>query len=162
MPADQLYQTRSRSGGGPYRLHWSLLSGGSGTSGSADDHIGHFRTDRTVTCSLLALKSIMGLNLLAFAHGRQAGMDKREQEDRINDFGRKPIGESLQEQVSLFQSVGPSMNCSLIRLMSIRNTMIRLKNTYRERRTTCQSSTRTRGKMLGNLEEVVGESRNGD
>jgi hypothetical protein len=50
--------------------------------------------------SLLALKSIMGLNLLAFAHGRQAGMDQREREDRINDFGRKPIGDSLQEQVS--------------------------------------------------------------
>lgn len=43
----------------------------------------------------------MGLNLLAFAHSRQAGMDQREQEDRINDFGRKPIGDSLQEQVSL-------------------------------------------------------------
>lgn len=42
----------------------------------------------------------MGLNLLAFAHGRQARMDQREQEDRINDFGRKPIGDSLQEQVS--------------------------------------------------------------
>lgn len=43
----------------------------------------------------------MGLNLLAFAHGRQSGMDQREQEDRINDFGRKPIGDSVQEQVWL-------------------------------------------------------------
>lgn len=51
--------------------------------------------------SLLALKSIMGLNLLAFAHSRQSGMDAREQEDEINNFGRKPIGDSVQEQVSL-------------------------------------------------------------
>ena len=46
----------------------------------------------------------MGLNLLAFAHGRQAGMEHREQEDRINDFGRKPIGDSLQEQVGQVKS----------------------------------------------------------
>jgi hypothetical protein len=51
--------------------------------------------------SLLALKSIMGLNLLAFAHSRRSGMDAREQEDQVNNFGRKPIGDSVQEQVGL-------------------------------------------------------------
>jgi hypothetical protein len=72
-----------------------------------ENRTGRQRAYRIVPYSLLALKSIMGLNLLAFAHSRQAGMDQREREDRINDFGRKPIGDSLQEQVS-FDSRIPS------------------------------------------------------
>lgn len=52
-------------------------------------------------CSLLIAKSVLGLNLLAFAHARQYGMDRREQEDQVNDFGRKPIGDSQAEQVGV-------------------------------------------------------------
>lgn len=102
MQAAQRGQTRLRDGGDPCRRRWYSPSDGSGKSSRCSSCITSVaRLTYHLTQSLLALKSIMGLNLLAFAHGRQSGMDQREQEDRINDFGRKPIGDSLQEQVWL-------------------------------------------------------------
>lgn len=44
----------------------------------------------------------MGVNLVSYASRRRAGMEDREAEDAINDFGRDPIGEGKEEQVCLF------------------------------------------------------------
>lgn len=49
----------------------------------------------------MALKILLGLSLLSFAALRQAGMEQREEEDRINDFGRPAVGESKDETASL-------------------------------------------------------------
>ncbi|CDO76187.1 hypothetical protein BN946_scf185037.g10 [Trametes cinnabarina] len=46
----------------------------------------------------LVIKIIMGMHLLTYATRRQAGMEAREEADRINDFGRDPIGEGKEEQ----------------------------------------------------------------
>ena len=53
--------------------------------------------------SILALKSILGLNLLAYAYGRKSQFGVREEQDRVNHFGRKPIGDSAEEQVNFDQ-----------------------------------------------------------
>jgi hypothetical protein len=42
---------------------------------------------------------MMGVNLISYATRRRAGMDAREAEDVINDFGRDPIGEGKEEQI---------------------------------------------------------------
>jgi hypothetical protein len=57
--------------------------------------------------SLVALKVILGLSLLSFSAIRQAGMDEREAEDVVNDFGRAPVGESKEETVSTSSSQVP-------------------------------------------------------
>ena len=49
--------------------------------------------------SLLVIKIILGVRLLTYATQRRAGMEAREQADRVNDFGRDPIGEGKEEQV---------------------------------------------------------------
>lgn len=55
--------------------------------------------------SFLVVKIILGVHLLTYATRRRAGMEAREQADRVNDFGRDPIGEGKEEQVRLsFQS----------------------------------------------------------
>lgn len=41
----------------------------------------------------------MGVNLVSYATRRRAGMEAREAEDTINDFGRDPIGEGKEEQI---------------------------------------------------------------
>lgn len=41
----------------------------------------------------------MGVNLISYATRRRAGMEAREAEDAINDFGRDPIGEGKEEQI---------------------------------------------------------------
>lgn len=41
----------------------------------------------------------MGVNLVSYATRRRLGMEAREAEDAINDFGRDPIGEGKEEQV---------------------------------------------------------------
>lgn len=51
--------------------------------------------------SLVALKVLLGLSLLSFSALRQAGMEDREAEDVVNDFGRSGVGESKEEKVSL-------------------------------------------------------------
>ncbi len=43
----------------------------------------------------------MGVSLISYATRRQPGMEARAEEDRINDFGRDPIGEGKDERVSL-------------------------------------------------------------
>lgn len=50
--------------------------------------------------SLVALKVLLGLGLLSFSALRQEGMDAREAEDAVNDFGRSAVGESKEETVS--------------------------------------------------------------
>lgn len=42
----------------------------------------------------------MGVYLVSYATRRRAGMEAREAEDVVNDFGRDPIGEGLEERVS--------------------------------------------------------------
>lgn len=50
--------------------------------------------------SLLVIKIILGVRLLTYATRRRAEMEAREIADRVNDFGRDPIGEGKEEQVS--------------------------------------------------------------
>lgn len=52
--------------------------------------------------SLVALKILLGLSLLSFSALRQAGMDEREAEDVVNDFGRSAVGETKEETVYCF------------------------------------------------------------
>ena len=44
---------------------------------------------------------MLGVHLLTYATRRRAGMEAREQADRVNDFGRDPVGEGKEEQVRL-------------------------------------------------------------
>ncbi|WVW79706.1 hypothetical protein I302_101676 [Kwoniella bestiolae CBS 10118] len=46
---------------------------------------------------LVFLKVILGLALLSFSAIRQEGMEAREAEDAVNDFGRSAVGESKEE-----------------------------------------------------------------
>ncbi|KAF9268667.1 DUF747-domain-containing protein [Marasmius fiardii PR-910] len=46
----------------------------------------------------VVIKIIIGVNLISYATRRRAGMEAREAADRINDFGRDPIGEGKEEQ----------------------------------------------------------------
>ncbi|OXG09787.1 hypothetical protein C367_06966 [Cryptococcus neoformans Ze90-1] len=46
---------------------------------------------------LVFLKIILGLSLLGFSAMRQEGMDEREAEDSVNDYGRSAVGESKEE-----------------------------------------------------------------
>ncbi|WWC87545.1 uncharacterized protein L201_002435 [Kwoniella dendrophila CBS 6074] len=46
---------------------------------------------------LVFLKIILGLALLSFSATRQEGMEAREAEDAVNDFGRSAVGESKEE-----------------------------------------------------------------
>lgn len=66
-------------------------------------------TARRVTLgydSVLVIKIILGVRLLTYATCRRAGMEMREEADRVNDFGRDPIGEGKEEQVRIhFQDV---------------------------------------------------------
>jgi hypothetical protein len=45
------------------------------------------------------IKIIMGVRLLGFAAKRMTGMEQRRADDKINDFGRDPIGEGNEERV---------------------------------------------------------------
>ncbi|KAF7965272.1 hypothetical protein HWV62_44713 [Athelia sp. TMB] len=47
----------------------------------------------------VGLKVIMGVNLISYATRRRAGMEAREAQDAVNDFGRDPIGEGKEEQI---------------------------------------------------------------
>ena len=51
------------------------------------------------SASFLVIKIILGVHLLTYATRRRAGMEAREEADRVNDFGRDPIGEGKEEQV---------------------------------------------------------------
>jgi len=50
--------------------------------------------------SFVLIKVIMGVYLVSYATRRRAGMEAREAEDVVNDFGRDPIGEGQEERVS--------------------------------------------------------------
>ena len=52
-----------------------------------------------VDASVLVLKIMLGVQLLTYAARRRAGMEAREEADKVNDFGRDPIGEGKEEQV---------------------------------------------------------------
>ncbi|THV05079.1 DUF747-domain-containing protein [Dendrothele bispora CBS 962.96] len=47
----------------------------------------------------VVIKIIIGINLISYAARRRAGMETREAEDAVNDFGRDPIGESKEERI---------------------------------------------------------------
>ncbi|KAK7472524.1 hypothetical protein VKT23_000639 [Stygiomarasmius scandens] len=47
----------------------------------------------------VVIKIIIGINLISYATRRRAGMEAREAEDAINDFGRDPIGEGKDERI---------------------------------------------------------------
>ncbi|KAG1735114.1 DUF747-domain-containing protein [Suillus paluster] len=46
----------------------------------------------------LALKVLLGVNLISYATRRRAGMEARATADTVNDFGRDPIGEGKEER----------------------------------------------------------------
>ncbi|KAG2150844.1 DUF747-domain-containing protein [Suillus clintonianus] len=46
----------------------------------------------------LALKVLLGVNLISYATRRRAGMEARAAADTVNDFGRDPIGEGKEER----------------------------------------------------------------
>ena len=48
--------------------------------------------------SFLALKVLLGVNLISYAGSRRIGMEARAVADQVNDFGRDPIGEGKEEQ----------------------------------------------------------------
>ena len=52
--------------------------------------------------SLVVLKVMIGVNLVSYATRRRAGMEAREEADKINDFGRDPIGEGKEEKVIFY------------------------------------------------------------
>ncbi len=45
------------------------------------------------------MKIIIGVNLVSYATKRRYNMEAREEADKINDFGRDPIGEGNDERV---------------------------------------------------------------
>jgi len=47
----------------------------------------------------VVIKIIMGVRLLGYATKRRAGMEQRKVDDKVNDFGRDPIGEGGEERV---------------------------------------------------------------
>jgi hypothetical protein len=51
-----------------------------------------------ILCSLIAVKVMLGVQLITYALRRQRGMRSREVEEVAND-GKKPIGQSLEEKV---------------------------------------------------------------
>ena len=85
--------------------------------------------------SLVALKILLGLSLLSYSALRQAGMDAREAEDAVNDFGRTAVGESKEEAVSRAKNWSGT---------HFRNTTGRQQGTYRSRTTICPSTRRRR------------------
>lgn len=40
----------------------------------------------------------MGVNLISYAGNRKTGTEARAAADRVNDFGRDPIGEGIEER----------------------------------------------------------------
>lgn len=58
----------------------------------------HFTKTRCT--SIVVVKIIIGVNLVSFANRRRASMEAREEGDKVNDFGRDPIGEGREERVS--------------------------------------------------------------
>lgn len=48
--------------------------------------------------SFLALKILLGVNLISYAGTRRTGTEARAAADRVNDFGRNPIGEGTEER----------------------------------------------------------------
>ncbi|KAF5393335.1 hypothetical protein D9757_000567 [Collybiopsis confluens] len=46
----------------------------------------------------VVVKIIIGVNLISYATRRRAGMETREAEDSINDYGRYPVGEGKEER----------------------------------------------------------------
>jgi hypothetical protein len=51
----------------------------------------------------VVIKVMLGVHLVSYATRRREGMEAREAEDVVNDFGRDPIGEGKDEQVCLHQ-----------------------------------------------------------
>lgn len=50
--------------------------------------------------SAVVIKIMLGVNLVIYATKRRAKMEERAAADTINDFGRNPVGEGREEQVS--------------------------------------------------------------
>ena len=48
--------------------------------------------------SVLVVKIMLGVHLLTYATRRRAEMEARAEADKVNDFGRDPIGEGKEEQ----------------------------------------------------------------
>jgi putative membrane protein DUF747 len=60
----------------------------------------HSSISLLVSPSFVLIKVIMGVYLVSYATRRRAGMEAREAEDVVNDYGRDPIGEGQEERVS--------------------------------------------------------------
>jgi hypothetical protein len=56
----------------------------------------------------------MGIYLVSYATRRRAGMEAREAEDVVNDYGRDPIGEGQEERVSYIFTFPPTYSYYLV------------------------------------------------
>jgi hypothetical protein len=62
----------------------------------------------------------MGVYLVGYATRRRAGMEAREAEDVVNDFGRDPIGEGQEERVShIFTFSSRTLNTPCVRRIEV-------------------------------------------
>ena len=65
----------------------------------------------SVISSLVAIKIVLGINILNFASRRFIGMDaRRSEDDEVNDFARPPLGEGEDEKVSRAPSPSSSFS----------------------------------------------------
>ncbi len=69
--------------------------------------------EKKLLFSFLVIKIILGVNLISYATRRRAGMEARTAADIVNHFGRDPIGEGKDEQVSVLVLYRPTDCVSL-------------------------------------------------
>lgn len=61
----------------------------------------------------------MGVKLVGYATRRRAGMEAREVQDAVNDFGRDPIGEGKEEQVRTYLAPFLDLAIGALLLMTV-------------------------------------------
>lgn len=107
----------------------------------------------------MVIKVIIGVNLISYATRRRAGMEAREAEDAVNDWGRDPVGEGKEERVrfSCNQAlVSSSYHHSSNTIVNSRPDWTAIRTTYcRQRRLV-----KIPRKMVGKVQE--GRGRKGE
>jgi hypothetical protein len=95
-----------------------------------------------ISPSFVLIKVIMGVYLVSYATRRRAGMEAREAEDVVNDYGRDPIGEGQEERVSYIFTF-PITDLQHTLCSTYRSTTGNLKTFCTTRRTTPHQSQRS-------------------
>lgn len=73
----------------------------------------------SIWISFVVIKVMLGVHLVSYATRRREGMEAREAEDVVNDFGRDPIGEGKEEQVRFLEII----NLTVFQELSARSTI---------------------------------------